>query len=135
MRFLHWCCARWRPPTRRSLAVRVDAQLRVRPIDGSGWLAPTGTFIGVAHANHGRVAFEILEPEWRQRSLAYQPDARNYERELEQRRYTKLMKNDYFNGWCNPRFRPSRAQLEIMVDWYLDRGRKLPEWLQQLYGE
>lgn len=134
--FIHWLCAKWRPFIPRVAgSCSIDALLRIQPLNGPGWLSPKGDFFAVGHKNHGYCAFEMLEPNWQADGLIYDPGERDYEKEMEQRRYVKLMINDYFSGWCNPRFRLSRAQLNIMFDWYMDRERKLPDWFQGLYDD
>jgi hypothetical protein len=117
-------------PVTMGRSVRVTALLGEEPIDGVGWLSPKGEFIGNGPGNHFMCAFRILDP------TAAAPDpARNYELELEEKRYAKLIKNAYYYGWPQPRhWRLSRTQLDIIVHWHVMHEKKMPEWLAMMFA-
>ena len=109
--------------------VQAHGLLGDEPIDGMGWLSPKGEFFGNGGGNHKLCAFRILEPG----ATELNPD-RDYERELEDKRYAKLIKNTYYYGWPQPRaWRLSKKQLDIIVHWHVMHDKKMPDWLQQMF--
>ena len=66
------------------------------PPHSAGWLSPDATFYPSING-HGIAAHGVLDPNGKY------DDARAYERELEQKRFIKLMVNSYTQMWCRPR--------------------------------
>ncbi len=96
------------------------------PIVEAGWLGPDGTFWLAPGGTHAKVAARIIEGEWG----GITDPARDYEHELERKRYVKLMVNrGDFTGWYRTSSRLTKMQQNRIVDWYLARERRIPEWV------
>lgn len=119
VRWLQWLRRR-RP---RRLTTRASIYVRHPLPEDGGWLAPDGTFVTCV-GSHQDTARLILQ----ERGVLEVSDP---ERELEQRGYAKYSDGVWI-GW-HARHRLTRPQRDYIVDWYIDRRRRLPEWLLAHY--